>query len=136
MGLFAIIFFFVALVLIGIGIAVGAFVSLLTFVLITLGVISSSVLVGVRRRSAGAGIRVFLILAGVLGGIPCGMLCAWLGTTFLQLAGADAKVLFYGGLSGAVSGVLIAVALDLIFKYSTRWLIGHFKPAERVVKVD
>jgi hypothetical protein len=136
MALFGIIFFFVALVLVGVGIALGAFVSVLTFALVTLGVISSSVVVGVRRKSAQAGVRTFLILGGILGGIPCGMFGAWLATTFMALAGTDAKIFFYGGVSGAVCGVGIALLLDFLFRRSSRWVAGRLKPAEQqIVKV-
>lgn len=127
MALFGIIFLFVMLVLVGIGIAIGAFVAALTFVLISLGVVSSSVVVGIRRRSAHAGVRTFLLLCGVLGGIPCGMFCAWFAVSFMQAAGADAKIFLYGGLSGAIGGLLVAYLFDYILRNSARGVAGLFK---------
>ena len=124
------------MILLGVGIALGVFVSILAFVLLSLGVISSSVVVGMRRKSAGAGIRVFLILSGLLGGIPSGILCAWIASTFMDMAGVNAKILVYGGLSGAISGLFLAVMFDFIYRNSSRWIERRFSPAGRVKEVE
>jgi|GEM_PF-2453181 len=136
MALFGLIFFVVAMILLGVGIALGVFVSILAFVLLSLGVISSSVVVGMRRKSAGAGIRMFLILTGLLGGIPSGILCAWIASNFMDMAGVNAKILVYGGLSGAVSGLFLAVMFDFIYRNSSRWIEQRFSPAARVKEVE
>lgn len=127
MALFAIIFLFVMCVLVGFGFAIGAFAAALTFFLVSLGVVSSSVVVGIRRRSAHAGVRTFLLLFGVIGGIPCGMFCAWLAVSFLQAAGADAEIFLYGGLSGAIGGLLVAYLFDYILRNSANGIAGLFK---------
>ena len=127
MGVFGIVFFFVFLMFIGAGIVIGAVVTVIAFALVSLGVVSSSVIVGIRKRSAGAGIRTFLLLCGVLGGIPCGMFCAWLASNFAEIVGDDAKIFIYGGLSGAIGGLIIAVMFDYILRNSARWLAGRFK---------
>src|ERR1700722_13090759 len=114
MAIFGILFVMVIFVLVGAGMAIGAFISLLAFFLVSLGVVSSSVLVGIRRRSAHAGIRAFFLFGGVLGGIPCGMLCAWIAAKFLEAAGADAKIFLVGGLGGAVGGLVLALMLDYV----------------------
>ena len=127
MALFGIIFLFVMLVFVGIGIAIGAFVAALTFVLVSFGVLSSSVVVGIRRRSAHAGVRTFLLLCGVLGGIPCGIFSAWFAVSFLEAVRSDWRIFVYGGLSGAVAGLLVAYLLDYILGNSARGIAGLFK---------
>ncbi|HWB58039.1 MAG TPA: hypothetical protein VG733_01040 [Chthoniobacteraceae bacterium] len=127
MALFVIIFLMVTMVLVGVGFAFGLLAGALAFVLVSLGVVSSSVVVGIRRRSAQAGVRTFLLLCGALGGVPAGMFCAWFGVSFLQAAGDDAKILVYGGLSGAVGGVLVALLFDYILRNSANGIAGLFK---------
>ena len=127
MALFGIIFLMVMLVLVGAGIALGAFVAVLSLVLVSLGVISSSVVVGIRQRSAHAGVRTFLLLCGVLGGVPCGMFCSWFAVQFMQVVGPDVKIFVYGGLSGAVGGLLVALLFDVILRNSARGVAGMFK---------
>jgi hypothetical protein len=127
MALFAIIFLMVMLVLIGVGFAIGLVAAALTFVLVSLGVVSSSVVVGIRKRSAQAGVRTFLLLCGALGGVPCGMFCAWFGVSFIHAAGSDAKIFVYGGLSGALGGVLVALLFDYILRNSANGIAGLFK---------
>lgn len=127
MALFGIIFLFVMLVFVGIGIAIGAFAAALTFVLVSFGVLSSSVVVGIRQRSAHAGVRTFLLLCGVLGGIPCGIFSAWFAVSFLEAVGSDWRIFVYGGLSGAVAGLLVAYLFDYILRNSARGIAGLFK---------
>ena len=59
MALFGLIFLFVMLVLIGVGIALGLVASVIAAVLVGLGVLSSSVVVGVLARRTSAGVRAF-----------------------------------------------------------------------------
>jgi len=68
MALFALIFFCVACVLVGIGIVLGLLGCALAAVLLGLGVISisSSVFVGIRNGRAESAIRAFLIQAGII----------------------------------------------------------------------
>ena len=66
MGIITLIFFIVALVIIGVGIAVGLVACLLAAVLLGLGVLSTSFLVGFLTRSRAEGIRAFAVDAGKL----------------------------------------------------------------------
>jgi hypothetical protein len=114
MGLFGLVFLIVALVLIGIGIAVGAFACLIASILVGLGVISSSFFVGILSGRPSAGVRAFLLQCGILAGIPAGAVCAWLGHNFYNAVGSELPILFFGALGGAVAGVIVALMLDFI----------------------
>ncbi|MFM2142451.1 MAG: hypothetical protein RLZZ476_995, partial [Verrucomicrobiota bacterium] len=76
MGLPILIFGVVALVLIGVGIGAGLFAALVASVLLFVGVISSSALLGVLTRRPATALRAFLLQCGVLAGIPAGAVTA------------------------------------------------------------
>ncbi len=114
MGLFGVVFLFVALVLIGVGIAIGTIACLVTAALVGLGVISSSFLVALRAGRPSAGIRAFLLQCGILAGIPAGAVCAWLGEHFFAAIGSELPILLYGALGGALAGLIVALMLDFI----------------------
>ncbi|MEI9895218.1 MAG: hypothetical protein WDN28_15340 [Chthoniobacter sp.] len=104
MGIFGLVFLFVALVLIGIGIAIGTIACLAAAVLVGLGVVSSSFVVALRAGRPSAGIRMFLLQCGVLAGIPAGAVCAWLGHNFYLAAGSEWPIVAFGALGGALAG--------------------------------
>lgn len=114
MALFALVFAVVALVLIGVGIAVGLVACALAAVLLGLGMVSSSAFVGLRSGRPALGVRVFLLQCGLLGGIPAGTLCAWLAHSFFEAYGAGWPVLLYGAIGGAVSGIALALLIDFL----------------------
>ncbi|HEV7404041.1 MAG TPA: hypothetical protein VGO11_13970 [Chthoniobacteraceae bacterium] len=120
MALFSIVFLLVALVLIGVGVAIGLFACAVAAALVGLGVVSSSIFVGIRSGRPGHGVRAFLLQCGILGGIPAGAVCAYLAKSFFEAYGNDWRVFVYGGIGGAVAGVIVALLLD----YSSRRLAG------------
>ena len=121
MILFGIVFFVVALVLIGAGIAIGFVGSVLVATLVGLGIVSSSVLVGLNSGKVTAGLRAFLIQCGVAAGIPAGAVCAWVGQSFIETFGHDWKVWAYGAVGGAFAGVVVAISIDLILRKVHTW---------------
>jgi hypothetical protein len=129
MELFVIVFFLVAMVLVGVGIAIGLVGCLATAVLLALGVISSSFFVGWRAGRPSAGIRAFLLQCGILAGIPAGAVCAWLAHNFVAAYGNDMPILLYGALGGAVAGAVIALGLDFMSRQTQRWLSSRALPA-------
>jgi hypothetical protein len=114
MGLFGLVFLVVALVLVGIGIAIGAVACLLAAVLVGLGVVSSSFFIGILAGKSSAGFRAFLLQCGLLAGIPAGAICAWLGHNFYTAAGSELPILFFGALGGALAGLIVALMLDFV----------------------
>jgi hypothetical protein len=128
MFLLSLVFLFVALVLIGVGVAIGLVACLIAGTLLSLGVISSSIFIGVRSRRALFGIRAFLLQCGVFAGIPAGAVCAWLAQSFFETYGSGWPVLVYGAIGGAVSGVVIALFLDFIWRRFHAWATARLSP--------
>ena len=114
MGIFALGFLIVALVLVGVGIAIGLAACVCAVALIGLGMVSSSVVIGLRSGRTAVGIRVFLLQCGVLAGIPAGAICAWLAQSFIREFGQGWQIFVYGGLGGAFAGTLVALMLDFV----------------------
>ncbi len=69
MPVFSLLALVVVPVLVGVGIVLGAVAVVLTFALVAAGVVSSSVMIGVWRGQAQAGLRAFLLQLGALGGV-------------------------------------------------------------------
>jgi len=134
MALFALVFLVVALVLIGVGIAVGFVACILAAVLLSVGIISSSVFVGVRSGRASSGIRAFLVQCGILIGIPAGAISAWLAKSFFEAYGQDTLVLFYGGIGGACAGLIIALLLDYVSRRAHAWASTRLLPSSSAVE--
>jgi hypothetical protein len=127
MALFGIVFAVVALMLIGVGFAIGLVGIILTAVLTTLGVVSSSVALGWRSGRPSVGIRAFLIQCGVLAGLPAGAVCAYLAHSFFKAYGEGWPIIVYGAVAGAVAGILIAVSFDYISRGVQSWVAGRLQ---------
>lgn len=125
MALVALVSLVVALILVGIGVAVGLVACALGAVLLGLGVISSSFVIGIRSGRAADGVRAFLLQCGLIAGVPAGAVCAMLaGPVFASVAGnSDWLIAVYGGLGGALAGVVIALSLDWISRRLHRWAL-------------
>lgn len=121
MEFFGLIFLFVMLILIGVGIAAGLVACLIAAVLVAVGVLSSSVVIGLVARRSSAGVRAFLFQCALLLGIPSGVLCAWLAHWTFSAPASVWLISFYGALGGAVAGVVLALLLDLVFRRLHRW---------------
>jgi hypothetical protein len=131
MSFFSILAVVVMLVLVGVGIVLGVVAVALTFALVAAGVVSSSVMIGVWRGQAQAGLRALLLQLGVLGGIPAGMLCAWVGTTlWKEIDSALVVTLVAGGLAGALGGVVVALMFDFVAGRVQRWLGARLEGAK------
>lgn len=125
MGIFALIFLLVALVLIGVGIVLGLAACLLAALLLGMGILSSSVVVGFLTRSRAEGLRAFVLQAAVVAGIPPGAAIAWLGWTLVTGAPGAWPVALGGALAGAAAGIIVALMLDLASRHLHRWAVGE-----------
>jgi hypothetical protein len=121
MALFGLMFLVVVLILIGVGIVVGVVACCIAAVLFAVGILSSSVVVGLLTRRPVAGIRAFLLQCAILAGIPSGIVCAWLAHSISSAAGPGWLISFYGALGGAPAGLVIALLLDFLFRRLHRW---------------
>ncbi|MCW1923043.1 hypothetical protein OKA05_10805 [Luteolibacter arcticus] len=113
----------IVLFLIGAGIAVGLVACGLAALLVGLGMISSSVIVGIHSGRTTDGIRAFLLQCGIIAGVPAGAISALLATSLIaELKGVvDWPVLIYGALGGALAGIMVALALDLMSRRLHAW---------------
>ena len=131
MPLLSLLAFAIMLVLIGVGFVLGAVAVALTVVLVAAGVVSSSVMIGVWRGKAQAGLRAFLLQCGILAGIPAGMLCAWAATSIWeQISGTLVIVLAAGGLAGALGGGVLALMFDFLAARVHGWLAARLDGAK------
>ena len=121
MALFGLIFLFVMLVLIGVGIAAGLVACVITAVLVGVGMLSSSVVIGLLARRTSAGVRAFLLQLALLLGVPSGILCAWLAHWIFSAPASVWLISLYGAMGGALAGVILALLLDFIFRRLHRW---------------
>ena len=129
MALFGLVFVVIALVLVGIGIAVGLVACFIAAVLLGLGVVSSSFVIGFRSGRPAVGIRAFLLQCGILSGIPAGAACAWLAQSFFAAYGSGWPVLVYGALGGAFAGILVALSLDFVSRRLHFWASARLLPS-------
>lgn len=130
MGIVTLLLAAIVLFLVGGGIAVGLVACAFTAVLVGLGVLSSSVIVGLRSGRTTDGIRALLLQCGIIVGVPAGAVCALLATSLMnQMQGAaDWLVLIRGGLCGALAGVFVALILDAMSRRLHTWAalrLGH-----------
>lgn len=123
MGIVTLILAAIVLFLVGVGIAVGLVASAFAALLVGLGVLSSSVIVGIYSGRTTDGIRAFLLQCGIIIGVPAGAVCALLATSLItELQGAaDWVVLIRGSLCGALAGVIVALALTAISRRLHAW---------------
>lgn len=127
MGIPGLILLLVMLVLIGVGIAVGLFACVIAAVLVTLGVVSSSVALGFFTKRPQTAMRAFLLQCGVLAGIPAGAVTAWLGRILLEQADQSWMIAVYGGIAGAFAGAMLALMLDFILRRTHAWVESRAK---------
>ena len=121
--IFSLLALVVMLLLVGVGIVLGTVAVAITLGLVAAGVVSSSVMIGVWRGKAQAGLRALFLQAGILAGIPAGMLCAWVGTRLWhEIDGTLVVILVAGGLAGALGGAVVALMFDFLASRVQRWL--------------
>ncbi|MBE7493469.1 MAG: hypothetical protein HS117_00835 [Verrucomicrobiaceae bacterium] len=119
---------------IGAGLVAGALACGIAAVLVALGVVSSSALLGLLTRRPAVAVRFFLLQCGIWGGIPAGAVMAWLGHEVIQalIASTQAagvavpwQIPLMGGIGGGVGGVVLALMIDFILRRSHAWLIAR-----------
>lgn len=94
---------------------VGAFA-----VLAAAGVISAGVMVGIYKRSVGAGFRaaLYVLLSGC--GVVCGIGALWLGNVLFSQQYSVAVILGAGTIFGAIGGLLAAWSGLRVFSFMLR----------------
>jgi hypothetical protein len=109
------------MICIGIGIVVAILILLLLFGIIAVGLISSSVLVGLYNKSFLKGFRIFIIGSSTIGCLILGTACFIIYNKIVHYWTLQTSI-FVGALSGSIAGFL----LGIILFYVTQKLIRFF----------
>ncbi|MFT3824633.1 MAG: hypothetical protein QM731_11960 [Chitinophagaceae bacterium] len=114
-------------------VAIGAFAA--AFVLFTIvamtgaGILSTSIIVGIYKRSFAAGFKTFLVITCSIGGVVAGAATFWLIARLLHLQVSTVTMVTAGALSGFTGGILLALSLYKIIRvlstYGKNKLIAH-----------
>jgi hypothetical protein len=93
------------------------------------GVVSTSIIVGMYRRSFAAGFSTFLFIICSIGGMIAGAGSFWLAATLFKLNVSHSTALTAGIVSGFLAGILLAFALVKIARgitsyYKKKWALG------------
>jgi hypothetical protein len=119
----------VALLLIGVGVAIGLIACLALAALTSVGVVSTSVLVGCWKRQVLAGLQVLFVQCGVLMGAPVGAVLAWGAWHLWPMINGEWRVLAAGAVGGAGGGLVIAwlasAAAEGLARHTWPWLTGR-----------
>jgi hypothetical protein len=121
----------VCLVLVGVGIALGVAAVAVAAVLLAVGALSTSVLVGFMRKRPGAAARALFLQLGALGGAAAGAVLAlavrWLAEMDVHWGWALAA----GGLGGLAAGLAVALAFNFAWSRALDWLAARMKDPPR-----
>ena len=108
---------------IGIGIALIAAGLFLIFGLITTGVLSASILVGLNKKSFSRGFKTFVLLSASIGGLCICTAVFYLANRVFDLHFTTRSTVIVGAISGLVAGVLLGQTIYII----TRKLTNYFR---------
>jgi hypothetical protein len=108
------------IILIGLGAVIAVILGVAAFLLLTLMMASTSALIGMKRKSAKWGVKLFFIQALALAGFPWGVAAFWAAARILGVATPRwVKIAVGGGLGmlvGALSALFISRALGAIYR--------------------
>ena len=106
--LFVIIFLVLALACIGAGIVVTVLGLLVLFGLVSFGIISTSIIIGLYKKSFAKGCKSFVVLAATIGSLVCCTAGCWVFNDFVHWWTTE-----YALLIGAVCGLFAGCAVGL-----------------------
>jgi hypothetical protein len=115
----------VFVILVGVGIAIGLAIVALAAALISLGIVSSSVVVGIVRRRPGDAFRALFLQLGAAAGIAAGVGVLWLMVSLFDLAIGLGWVILVGGLVGLAGGLAIGLMFNFAWTRATRWTVAR-----------
>ncbi|MBC7450020.1 MAG: hypothetical protein H7259_00870 [Cytophagales bacterium] len=107
--------------LIGFGLAVTIIGMVIMFGLISLGIVSASVFVGLNQRSVTKGFMTFFILLFSVCFLFIGAACIWLLNLFVHWWSVTTAILIGGGL-----GLVAGIVLGILAYYIVRGMVGMY----------
>lgn len=120
LGMFALVAICVMIALIGAGIVVTAIAAASIAVLVALGITSSAVLVGIFTKRLSSGLRAFHYQICAVAAIPAGIGALGMANWFAEMGMRLREILLIGSLAGIASGLVLALAADLIVRLLCR----------------
>ncbi|MBC8151628.1 MAG: hypothetical protein H7Z72_01820 [Bacteroidetes bacterium] len=119
----------VFLVLIGIGLALGAGVMILSMLGLSFGVLSASVLVGYLNKSVHTGLRTFVQISSALLGVLTGILTVAVIESWHDTPVSFAQTVVSGGIAGGVGGYFMGFLFLKGIAYLKANIEGRINPA-------
>lgn len=125
-SLFLFFMLIIGLIVIGAGVLLAVVILLILFGLIAAGLLSTSILIGVYKRSFTKGFKVFVISATIVGGIFVGTIGFWLSNKLFDWT-TTRTALISGSLVGVVTGVLLGMLMFFVIQKVTGFLKEKLK---------
>lgn len=114
------------LICVGMGIVLTIFLLLIAFGLISAGIISTSVVIGISRNSFSSGFKVLLVSFFTLGGFLAGLAGFWIVNRISHWWN-DQTALLVGAISGVIAGLILGVFSFYVIRKLTLWFIRRLK---------
>ncbi len=112
--------FALALFIAGLGFGFAIFTAGCAALLVAIGIVSSSVLIGVLRRRISAGVRAFhyMMCAAIAAPVTVGVVL--LARTIIPIKLSTAQLCVFGSISGILGGLFLAGQLDILARIVRR----------------
>ena len=104
----------IALILVGVGIALTVIFAVFSALFAALGIVSSAAITGILRKRFSSGLRALHYQVCAVLSLPVAIGFLWIGTHLFSLHLRIRNVLALGSLAGIIGGLLLAFALDRI----------------------
>jgi hypothetical protein len=110
------------LVCVGVGIALTVMVLLILFGLVSFGILSTSIIVGLNKRSSAKGFKTFILLASTIGGLLFGGVGFWLLNKIIHWWTTKAAII-----NGLTTGLFAGLIFGFLAYYILQRLTTYFK---------
>jgi len=129
MAFFALVGFCLILISIGAGIVITITVLFMLFGFVSVGIISASVFVGLKKKSLTKGFKTFLVLSVSIIGSIIGFVALFLINKLFHFHLTGPTILIMGSLSGLIGGIILGLVAFAVFLR----LINYFKDKLQLV---
>jgi hypothetical protein len=119
MAFISLVAFCLILVSVGAGIVLTIAAITVVFGMVTFGIASASLIVGLNKKSFTKGFKTFLVLILSIGGFLVGMILLYISNRIFHLQFSRSNILTIGGLSGLIGGFILGFIAFRIFQKLT-----------------
>lgn len=117
----ALVSFVIGFAIIGVAVALG--IAAITVGFITMGILSSSVFVGLSKRSVGAAFKTFLYLSLSAAGAIAGAACFFIVCNIFHLSISNRASITTGIIGGIAGGILLSYLISLIMRRISKMVL-------------